>query len=89
MTENIKSISLEKAFKGKREVYIPETNTMKEVPVYNGDMAISNSHITGPAIVEKVNTSIFISESYNCVLDEYCSFIVYSKEAYPNGFKLK
>jgi N-methylhydantoinase A len=82
------SIPIDKALKCKREVFIPETQKMTEIPVYNGDMPIGNNHITGPAIIEKVNTSIFLSEIYNCIVDEYCSFIVYNKEVFPNGFKL-
>ncbi|MFA6571202.1 MAG: hydantoinase/oxoprolinase family protein [Bacteroidota bacterium] len=89
LSEKIESVPLETALKGRRQVYMPETNEMTEVPVYNGDMPISNNLITGPAIIEKVNTSIFISETYNCTIDDYCSFIVYSKEAYPKGLKLK
>ncbi|MFC2132005.1 hydantoinase/oxoprolinase family protein, partial [Bacteroidota bacterium] len=88
LSEKIENVLLEKALKDRREIYMPETNSMTEVPVYNGDMAIGNNHINGPAIIEKINTSIFISESYNCVVDEYCSFIIYSKEAYPEGFRL-
>ncbi|MFH1049343.1 MAG: hydantoinase/oxoprolinase family protein [bacterium] len=89
LSKNVENILLEKALKGYREAYIPETNMMKKVPVYDGDLQIGNNEIIGPAIIEKVNTSIFISENYNCLVDEYCSFIVYSKEAYPDGYKLK
>lgn len=81
-------VTLESALKERRQVYIPESNEIREVPVYDGDLTLSNNIITGPAIIEKVNTSIFVSESYSCVIDDYGSFIVYNKEAFPNGYKI-
>lgn len=80
-------LTLDSALKEKRDVYIPESNELKEVAVYDGDVSLSNNTIIGPAIIEKVNTSIFVSESYNCLIDEYGSFIVYNKESFPDGFK--
>ena len=82
-------VSLESALKAKRKVYIPEINEMKEVAVYDGDLSLSNNTIIGPAVIEKVNTSIFVSKSYNCLVDDYGSFIVYNKKFFPNGFELK
>jgi len=80
-------LPIESALKGKRQVYIPESNKVKEVAIYDGDVSLSNNIIVGPAVIEKVNTSIFVSESYNCLIDDFGSFIVYNKKAYPNGFK--
>jgi len=88
LSEDINNIPIENAIKGRRRVFIPETNSMNEVPVYDGDLEIGENYITGPAIIEKINTSIFISENYNCFIDKYCSFIVYSKKAFPNGWTL-
>ncbi len=81
------SQSLESALKERRQVYIPETNKMDEVPVYDGDVPLSGNTIVGPAVIEKVNTSIFIGESYSCSVDEFGSFIVFSKSVYPDGFR--
>jgi N-methylhydantoinase A len=80
--------SMQLALKEKRQVYIPESNEVKEVAVYDGDIPLSGNTIIGPAIIEKVNTSIFVSESYDCMIDDYGSFIVYDKKAYPKGFSL-
>ena len=88
VSETESHVSLESALKGKRQAYIPESNEMKEVPIYDGDVSLSNNTIVGPAIIEKINTSIFVSESYDCRVDDYGSFIVYNKEAYPNGFDI-
>jgi N-methylhydantoinase A len=79
--------SLESALKDKRKVYIPESNELKDVNVYDGEVSLSGNIITGPAVIEKINTSIFISESYNCQIDKYGSFIIYNKEVFPQGFE--
>ena len=79
--------SLQSAFKDKRMIYIPETNATKEVSVYNGDIPLSGNIINGPAIIEKINTSIFVSERYDCQIDKFGSFIIYNKEVFPHGFK--
>ncbi|MFH1320064.1 MAG: hydantoinase/oxoprolinase family protein [Bacteroidota bacterium] len=84
--ETQSAIPLETALKEKRQVYIPESNEVEEVPVYDGELSLNGNTISGPAIIEKVNTSIFVSESYDCLVDEFGSFIVYNKEAFPEGF---
>ncbi len=80
-------ISLKEALKERRKVYIPECNEFKEVAVYDGDIPLSGNTITGPAVIERVNTSIFVSESYDCLIDDYGTFIIYNKEVFPDGFK--
>ena len=76
---------LASALKGRRSVYIPELNQMQEIAVYDGDLPLNGHTILGPALIERVNTSIFISESYDCLVDKFGSFIVYSKAKYPHG----
>lgn len=89
LTEMNARVTLNDALKERRNVFIPETGLMTEIPVYNGDLPLNDEIIEGPAIIEKVNTSIFISESWNCVTDKYTSFLVYSKTVYPYGYHLK
>ncbi|MCX6290251.1 MAG: hydantoinase/oxoprolinase family protein [Bacteroidetes bacterium] len=84
-----KAISLEKAVKEKRKVYIPELNELKLIPVFDGDLPIGGSVIHGPAVIEKITTSVFISNKYDCLVDDFGSFIVYEKEKYPGGFQPK
>lgn len=81
----IKPVALASALKAKRKVYIPESNDVKEIAVYDADLPLNGHTVHGPAILEKVNTSIFISESYDCLVDKFGSFIVYNKAAFPNG----
>lgn len=79
--------TLEEALKGKRPVYVPEKDEMQEVPVYDGDILKSNFKIYGPAVIEQINTTIFLGDSYNCETGIGGAFIVYNKELMPNGFK--
>ena len=67
------------AAKGRRSVYIPETNAFKEVPVYDGHRMRHGNRITGPAMIEQETTAIFVSACYDCVVDAYGSFALYQK----------
>jgi N-methylhydantoinase A len=67
------------AAKGRRKVYIPETNAFKEVPVYDGHRMRFGNRIAGPAMIEQETTAIFVSASYDCVVDAYGSFALYQK----------
>jgi N-methylhydantoinase A len=84
-----KSVSVDTAIKETREVYIPELNKYKRVPVYDGDLPLSGAKIKGPCIIEKITTSIFVSEDYDCEVDDFGSVIVYDKEKFPGGFIYK
>tara|TARA_Y100000034_G_scaffold14865_2_gene15606 strand:- start:1653 stop:3137 length:1485 start_codon:yes stop_codon:yes gene_type:complete len=75
------------ALKSKRNVYIPEINDVKEIPVYDGDKLTEKYTVEGPAIIEQVNTTIFLGESYDCDSGIGGSFVVYNRDKYPDGFK--
>ncbi|NUM31488.1 MAG: hydantoinase/oxoprolinase family protein [Bacteroidetes bacterium] len=79
LSADVKSIEAKKAVKHNREVYIPETNTFKKVPVYDGDLPIYGCLIEGPCIIEKITTSVFVSSTYNCLVDKLGSFIIFDK----------
>ncbi|MDP1728316.1 MAG: hydantoinase/oxoprolinase family protein [Bacteroidota bacterium] len=88
LSVNTEFIPAESAIKEFRKVYIPELNRMKEVPVYDGDKPIFGALLNGPCMIEKITTSVFVSENYDCMVDDYGSFIVYEKEKFPQGFSL-
>ncbi|MBU0764802.1 MAG: hydantoinase/oxoprolinase family protein, partial [Bacteroidetes bacterium] len=79
--------TLEQAYKGRRMAYVPEFDEMREIPVYNGDILTDNFSVKGPAIIEQVNTTIFIGESYNCETGIEGTFVVYNKYLMPDGFR--
>jgi N-methylhydantoinase A len=67
------------AAKGRRKVYIPESNAFATVPVYDGHKMRFGNRIYGPAMIEQETTAIFVSASYDCVVDSYGSFALYRK----------
>lgn len=89
MTSGVKKITADEAIKEIRNVYIPENNSFKKVNVYDGDKPIYESLLKGPCIIEKITTSVFVSSSYDCITDNFGSFIVYDKTKFPKGIKIK
>jgi len=67
------------ALKGEREVYLPESRAFKTVRVFDGHQTRSGHQISGPAIIEQVNTTLFLSPAFDCICDPFGSFAVYLK----------
>jgi len=67
------------ALKGRRAVYVPERKAFEEVPVYDGHRMQCGNRITGPAMIEQETTAIFVSASFDCVVDTLGSFALYRK----------
>jgi N-methylhydantoinase A len=36
-------------------------------------------HLAGPAIIEQITTTIFVGDSFNCLVDKFGSFALYKK----------
>jgi N-methylhydantoinase A len=79
------------AVKGKRKVYLPNEKQFSEINVYDGYKLACGNKIEGPAIIEQVNTTTFVSSEYNVVCDKYGSYTMYlkTKEAEILGRVLK
>jgi N-methylhydantoinase A len=71
------------AGKGARRAFVPSAGDFQEVPVYDGALLKHGMRLAGPAIVEQVNTSTFITPEYRMVVDRYGSMTIYlpAKEA--------
>ncbi len=67
------------ALKGRRSVYIPEHDAYAEVPVYDGHRMQCGHRVAGPALVEQTTTAIFVSASFDCVVDALGSFVLHAK----------
>jgi N-methylhydantoinase A len=67
------------ALKGEREIYLPESQAFETVPVFDGHQTRFGHRISGPSIVEQVNTTLFLSPAFDCTCDPYGSFAVYLK----------
>jgi len=68
-----------RAFKKRRRVYLPVQKEFAEVDVFDG-LALGYGHrIQGPAIIEQVNTTTFVTSDYNVLVDRYGSYTMYLK----------
>jgi N-methylhydantoinase A len=55
--------------KGQRSVYQPETGDFAPTPVYDGDRLRHGNRLEGPAMIEKVTTSIFVPAGFTLAVD--------------------
>ncbi len=67
------------AFKKKRKVYLPNKKKFQPVPVFDGDKMKYGNKIEGPAIIEQVNTTTFVSPEFSVLCDAYGSFTMVLK----------
>ncbi|MGA8155313.1 MAG: hydantoinase/oxoprolinase family protein [Rhodoplanes sp.] len=67
------------ALKGRRAVYVPEGSSFETVGIYDGHLLGCGNAIAGPAVIETVTTAVFVSGSFDCVVDRYRSFVLYRK----------
>lgn len=67
------------AFKKKRMAYLPTKKKFQMIPVLDGDKLRYGNKIEGPAILEQVNTTTFVSPEFSVVCDAYGSFTLYLK----------
>jgi len=68
-----------KAFKKKRKVYLSTKKKFQMVSVFDGDKLRYGNKIEGPAMIEQVNTTTFVSPEFSVVCDAYGSFTMYLK----------
>ena len=68
-----------KAVKKKRKVYLPLEEQYAEVPVYDGHKLRYGNKVEGPALIEQVNTTTFVTPEYNVLCDRYGSYTMYLK----------
>jgi len=68
-----------KAFKRNRGVYLPLKKAFEDVPVYDGHKLAFGNRVEGPAIIEQVNTTTFVTPEYNVLCDRYGSYTMYLK----------
>jgi len=67
------------AFKKKRRVYLPNKKKFQPVPVFDGDKMKYGNKIEGPAVIEQVNTTTFVSPEFSVLCDAYGSFTMVLK----------
>jgi len=77
--ENYSGEDPSNAFKKKRKVWLPLKHLFEPVSVYDGAKLKYGNKIEGPAIIEQINTTTFVTPEYNVLCDQYGSYTMYVK----------
>jgi N-methylhydantoinase A len=56
-----------------------EKEKFETIPVFDGHRLHYGNRIAGPALVEMVTTTAFVSASYDAVTDKFGSLLIYRK----------
>ena len=68
------------AFKKKRRIFLPKQGKFTDVDVFDGFKLRYGNRIEGPAIIEQVNTTTFVTPEYSILGDKYGSYTMFLKE---------
>jgi len=77
--EALKSSDPSKAFKKTRKAWLPLQRRFEEIDVFDGDRLNFGNKVVGPAIIEQINTTTFVTPEYNLLVDKYGSYTMYMK----------
>jgi N-methylhydantoinase A len=64
------------ALKGHRRAYVPETERFDELPVYDGHALRAAHEIAGPALIERVDTTLFVSAAFTTRVDNHGTLVL-------------
>lgn len=59
------------SLKGTRRAFVPEAGEFVQVPIYDGHSLGSGAELTGPALIERTDTTIFVSGDFRARIDDY------------------
>ena len=68
------------AVKYRRKIFLPLQKQTKEVDVYDGMHLKFGNKICGPAMIEQVNTTTFVTPEFSLMVDKYGSYTMYLKD---------
>jgi N-methylhydantoinase A len=66
-----------KARKGRRKAWLPREKRFAEVDVFDGFGLRFGNRIAGPAIIEQVNTTTFVTPEYKVLVDRFGNYTLY------------
>ena len=72
------------SLKGTRDVWQPDSESFAATPVYDGDRLRHGNCIDGPAIVEKVTTTVFVPSAFHLEVDPLGGFLLYDEATGAN-----
>ncbi|SDP60199.1 hydantoinase/oxoprolinase family protein [Desulforhopalus singaporensis] len=59
-----------------RRVYFGKAGGFVDTPVYNREKLVAGAHLTGPAIIEQLDTTTVVPTGVKAVVDEYLNIIM-------------
>jgi len=59
------------ARKGTRRAYLPEDDAFEEIDVYDGHRLKAGHFLAGPALIERADTTIFVTGAFEARVDGY------------------
>lgn len=69
-----------RTIKTHRNIYLPMQNRFQSLPVYDGEKLGYGNRISGPAVVEQVNTTTVVTPEYDLMVDACGSSVLYHKD---------
>ena len=60
---------------------MPETDGFAEVPVFDGHALAAGNVIEGPALIERTDTTIFVSRGFVAKVDHYGSCMLTRRQS--------
>ena len=64
------------ARKGSRRAYAPETARFVDMPVFDGHALAAGNRFGGPALIERTDTTILVTESFTAEIDRHGSCLL-------------
>ena len=68
------------ARKGERRAWVPDRG-FAVIPVYDGHALLAGNQIPGPALIERTDTTIFVSATFDASVDSLGSVVLQAREA--------
>ena len=68
-----------KAHKKNRRIYLPLQKRFEAVEIFDGARLRFGNKVVGPAVIEQVNTTTFVSPEFSLLVDKFGSYTMYMK----------
>jgi N-methylhydantoinase A len=71
------------AHKGSRRVFVPEDGVFADAAVFDGHRLRAGNRLAGPALIERTDTTVFVSRGFTAAIDDVGSCLIRPKEGRP------
>ena len=75
----------EPARKGQRLAYVPSEEEYRDIPVYDGHELTAGAVVGGPALIERSDTTLFVSARFVATVDDLGSYLLERHETGEAG----